>query len=66
MSEDIVTLTPDSTVDELAAVMRDRAVRRIPVLEGDVPVGIVSIGDLAIIEDPDSAFADVSKTRPNT
>jgi CBS domain-containing protein len=66
MSEDIATLTPDSTVDEAVAVMRERAVRRIPVVDGEAPIGIVSIGDLAIDEDPKSALADISKRPPNT
>ena len=65
MSKDIATLSPDSTVDELAAMMREGAVRRIPVLEGDRPVGIVSIGDLAIFE-TQSALADISERPPNT
>jgi CBS domain-containing protein len=45
--------------------MRDRAVRRIPVVENERPVGIVSIGDLAIERDPDSALADISAAEPD-
>jgi CBS domain-containing protein len=47
ISEDLVTLTPDATLDEAAEVMRDRAVRRVPVVEGDRPVGIISLADLS-------------------
>ena len=39
--------------------------RRAPVLDGNVLAGIVSIGDLAVERDPDSALADISRARPN-
>jgi signal-transduction protein with cAMP-binding, CBS, and nucleotidyltransferase domain len=45
--------------------MRRKAVRRLPVVEGDRPVGIVSIGDLAIERDETSALADISAAEPN-
>jgi len=45
--------------------MRERAVRRLPVAEGDRPVGVVSLGDLAVQRDPRSALADVSEAPPN-
>jgi signal-transduction protein with cAMP-binding, CBS, and nucleotidyltransferase domain len=44
--------------------MRDRAVRRLPVVEGGQPVGILSIGDLAMERDPNSALADISSAPP--
>lgn len=34
--------------------MKRQAVRRIPVVDGDVPVGIVSLGDLALTTDVDN------------
>ena len=40
--------------------MREKAVRRLPVLEGGKPVGVVSLGDLAIKGDPGSVLADIS------
>ena len=66
MSTDIVTVTPDSTLDEAVELIRDRAVRRVPVVDGDRPVGIVSIGDLALAKDPKSALADIIDASPNT
>ncbi|WP_449064003.1 CBS domain-containing protein [Planomonospora algeriensis] len=45
--------------------MRDKAVRRVPVVENDHAVGIVSIGDLAIDRDSDSALADISAAKGN-
>jgi hypothetical protein len=37
----------------------------LPVVEGGKPVGIVSIGDLAVERDADSVLADISKEPPN-
>ncbi len=46
-------------------IIRQQAVRRIPVVEGGRPVGIVSIGDLAIERDEHSALADISAAEGN-
>ena len=47
-SADLVTARPGEDVSEVAELMRSQAVRRIPVVDGDRPVGIVSLGDLAV------------------
>ncbi|MDQ1381500.1 MAG: hypothetical protein QOJ71_2219 [Actinomycetota bacterium] len=65
MSSDIATVGPDTDVEEAARLMRRYSVRRLPVVENGAPVGIVSIGDLAIEEDPNSALADISSAPPN-
>jgi CBS domain-containing protein len=65
-SADIQALRPDDDVDRAVQLMRDRHVRRIPVVEeGDRPVGIVSIGDLALARDERSALADISGAPAN-
>ncbi|MEU6578586.1 CBS domain-containing protein [Streptomyces sp. NPDC046805] len=64
-SEELVTVTPDDDVDEVLALMRERAVRRVPVVEEDRPVGIISLGDLAVQRDPGSVLADISAARAN-
>jgi len=64
-SHTLVTVTPGSPVDDAVALMRDRAIRRIPVVDGDHPVGIVSIGDLAQTRDPNSALGKISAAAPN-
>jgi CBS domain-containing protein len=58
-------LSPDQAVDEAIRMMRDNAVRRIPVVEDGIPVGILSIGDLALERDQDSALADISAAPAN-
>ncbi|GGQ00211.1 MULTISPECIES: CBS domain-containing protein [Streptosporangium] len=64
-SGDLVTVGPDTSIDQVVQLMRSNAVRRIPVVEGDRAVGIVSIGDLAIERDEESALADISAAREN-
>jgi CBS domain-containing protein len=62
---DVKTLTPDSTVEDAIKIVREQHVRRIPVVEGGKPAGIVSIGDLAIERDRESALADISAAPSN-
>jgi CBS domain-containing protein len=59
------TVTPDSKVEDAIAIMREDDVRRVPVVQDGRPVGIVSIGDLAVERDADSALADISASSPN-
>ena len=65
-SGDLVVLGPDDDVEQATRLVRERAVRRIPVLADGRPVGIVSIGDLALEEDPTSALSGVSSAPPNS
>jgi len=46
MTRDLVSVTPDTPLDEIVALMERRRIKRVPVLDGDVPVGIVSRADL--------------------
>jgi CBS domain-containing protein len=64
-SADVEALRPDDDVDRAVQLMRERHVRRLPVVEGDHPVGIVSIGDLALARDEHSALADISGAPAN-
>lgn len=65
-STDVVSVSPDAPVTEAVSLMRDRAVRRLPVISSDGQAqGMVSIGDLAMTEDPTSALADISAAPPN-
>ena len=60
-----ITISIDSPASEAAQTMRDSAVRRLPVLDGNDVVGIVSIGDLAVEMDRVSALGSISAARPN-
>jgi CBS domain-containing protein len=46
MTSPIVVATGDTTVDECMALMTDRRIRHVPIVEDDKVVGLVSIGDL--------------------
>ena len=60
-----VTVTPDQSASDAAQLMRDNDIRRLVVVHDGRPAGIVSIGDLAIELDEDSALADLSSAPPN-
>jgi len=64
-TKNIRALSPDDPADEAVGMMRENAVRRLPVIQGDKPVGIVSLGDLALKKDPTSALAGISGAPPN-
>jgi CBS domain-containing protein len=64
-SDRVEALSPEDDVDRAVQLMRERHVRRIPVVESGHPVGIVSIGDLALARDERSALADISGAAPN-
>ncbi|MCH5670463.1 CBS domain-containing protein [Streptomyces sp. NPDC002144] len=62
---DPVMVAPDDPVEAAVALMRTHAVRRLPVVENGLPVGVVTLGDLAEAEDPDSALAEISRAEPD-
>ena len=65
MTKNIVTATPDTTVDEAAKIMSQEMIRRLAVVENGSLVGIVAIGDLAIEDHYDhlasGALSDISQ-----
>lgn len=46
MTRDVVTCRPTDSIDSLMALMTDRRIRHIPVLDHGGLVGLVSIGDV--------------------
>ena len=64
-STDLVSLEPSSSIGDAVKAMRKANVRRLPVVEGGSPVGIISLGDLAMERDEESALADISSASPN-
>ena len=46
MTDKILYITPDKSVEEGLALMSEKRCRHLPVLEGDKLIGVVSIGDL--------------------
>jgi CBS domain-containing protein len=46
MSKPLIAVSPEMTVDECMALMTDRRVRHLPVVDEGTVIGLVSIGDL--------------------
>ena len=46
MTPNVVTVSPDQEIEEVAKVLIDRHIKRVPVLDGHRLVGIISRGDL--------------------
>jgi CBS domain-containing protein len=64
-SQELTTLAPDAEIDEAIRLMREKAIRRIPIVEQDRPLGVVSLGDLAIARDRQSALGEISAAPPS-
>jgi CBS domain-containing protein len=64
-SDDPVTVDSTTSLKKAADLMRDHAVRRLPVVDGGSLGWIVSLGDLAERQDPDSALGEISSAPPN-
>ncbi len=64
-TKQLVSLKPDDSVDEAVRLMRERAIRRVPVMDDGKPIGIVSLGDLAVERDQRSVLGQVSAASPN-
>lgn len=50
MTPDPISCCPETTLEELRGVMKERRVRHVPVVEGGLLSGMVSIGDLNAAE----------------
>ncbi|MGG3562044.1 CBS domain-containing protein [Neobacillus rhizosphaerae] len=50
MSSELITISPEATSQEAAKLMAQHKIRRLPVVEGDKLIGIVSLGDFAVRE----------------
>ena len=57
-SPDVVFASPEMSTREASELMSQYQIRRLPVVENDQLVGIVSIGDLAVKEGKDSRTGD--------
>jgi len=64
-SGELTTADAADSIDSVVAKMREKAIRRMPVIEKGKPVGVVSLGDLALERDRRSALADISAAPPS-
>lgn len=47
MSKNVATATPETGVDEIAQIMSSRQVKRVPIVEQNKIVGMISLADLS-------------------
>ena len=57
-TKSVVCATPEMSTTEASELMSEHQIRRLPVIENDRLVGIVSLGDLAVKEGKDSRWGD--------
>jgi signal-transduction protein with cAMP-binding, CBS, and nucleotidyltransferase domain len=64
-TEDVMTVQSDEPLAKVVMLMREKAIRRVPVVEDGRPVGVISLGDLARHNDEGSTLADISAAPPS-
>ncbi|MGH9136360.1 MAG: CBS domain-containing protein [Acidimicrobiales bacterium] len=65
-STSLVSCRPSDDVEDAIRAMNDHALRRVPIVDDNEIVGVVSLGDLAIERDPGSVLSNISAAPPNT
>jgi CBS domain-containing protein len=56
MTSPLVVATPETPIDECMALMTERRIRHVPVVDGGDVVGLVSIGDLVKFKSERQSF----------
>jgi signal-transduction protein with cAMP-binding, CBS, and nucleotidyltransferase domain len=56
MSSPLVVVNPQTPVEECMAIMTDRRIRHVPVVDGGDIVGMVSIGDIVKFQSKQQSF----------
>jgi len=66
MSDELITVTPDTSLQDAANIMAEKQIRRLPVVENGQLVGILSLGDLSLEEMSDEsagiALSEISES----
>jgi CBS domain-containing protein len=65
-STSVVVVNPDTDMEQAIELMREHAIRRLPVVDNDVVVGVVSLGDVAMAGDADPALTEISQAPPDS
>jgi CBS domain-containing protein len=56
MTSPLVYVAPETTIEETMAIMTDRRIRHLPVVENDDVIGILSIGDVVKFQSREQSF----------
>jgi CBS domain-containing protein len=64
-SRELTTVPPSANVVVAMRLMKEKALRRLPVVEDGRLVGIVSLGDLTVKHDRNSVLGEISAAPPN-
>ncbi|HEV2713156.1 MAG TPA: CBS domain-containing protein [Gaiellaceae bacterium] len=56
MTSPLIVVTPETDIDECMAVMTDRRIRHLPVVEAGEIVGLLSIGDVVKFKSKQQSF----------
>jgi CBS domain-containing protein len=64
-SRELTTVPPSGNVAVVMRLMKEKALRRLPVVEDGQLVGIVSLGDLAVKRDRPSVLGEISAAPAN-
>jgi CBS domain-containing protein len=56
MSSPVIVVTPQTSVEETMAIMSDRKIRHLPVIDGGEVAGMISIGDLVQFQSKQQSF----------
>jgi len=68
LSEELHTIEPDADVEDAAELMSRHQIRRLPVVEDEEVIGIISLGDISIksqTEQAGDALEDISLPTPS-
>ena len=61
MTQKVVYVRPEQTIEECMALMTDKRIRHLPVLDGNQLIGVISIGDVvkAVISEQEFIIAQL-------
>jgi CBS domain-containing protein len=64
-SKHVTSISPEDYVDDAMQTMKNEAIRRLPVVENGKVIGVISLGDVVLQEEPETVAADISAAPPN-